>query len=112
MPTIDPRPAPLDAYRLFASTELDEAREMVLGAYGRFSPKMAEIAGDFFDKNWIDAPARPGKAPPPDWFQTLQDMDKIPNGLRSVGFSEEEVDKIIHANWLRLYRATFRQPDS
>ena len=56
--------------------------------------------------------ARPGKAPPPDWFQTLQDMDKIPNGLRSVGFSEEEVDKITHANWLRLYRATFRQPDS
>jgi len=56
--------------------------------------------------------ARPGKAPPPDWFQTLQDMDKIPNGLRSVGFSEEEVDKITHKNWLRLYRATFRNSDS
>lgn len=40
-----------------------EAREMVLGAYGGFSPQMADIARDFFDKKWIDAPTRPGKAP-------------------------------------------------
>ncbi|MFT5509244.1 MAG: oligoendopeptidase F [Hyphomicrobiaceae bacterium] len=40
-----------------------EAREMVLGAYGGFSPDMADIARDFFDKRWIDAPTRPGKAP-------------------------------------------------
>lgn len=40
-----------------------EAREIVLSAYGAFEPKMADIAGDFFDKNWIDAPTRPGKAP-------------------------------------------------
>ena len=41
----------------------DEARNTVLTAYGAFSPKMAEIAERFFDKNWIDAPVRPGKAP-------------------------------------------------
>ena len=40
-----------------------EARATVLGAYGRFSPRMAEIAGRFFDERWIDAPVRPGKAP-------------------------------------------------
>lgn len=40
-----------------------EAREIVLDAYTGFSPKMADIARDFFDKRWIDAPARPGKAP-------------------------------------------------
>jgi oligoendopeptidase F len=40
-----------------------QARETVLSAYGAFSPKMADIAQRFFDKNWIDAPARPGKAP-------------------------------------------------
>ena len=40
-----------------------EAREIVLDAYSGFSPKMADIARDFFDKRWIDAPARPGKAP-------------------------------------------------
>ncbi|MEX0344220.1 MAG: M3 family oligoendopeptidase [Rhizobiaceae bacterium] len=40
-----------------------EARETVLSAYHGFAPEMAEIAGQFFDKNWIDAPTRPGKAP-------------------------------------------------
>jgi oligoendopeptidase F len=39
-----------------------EARSTVLNAYRAFTPKMAEIADDFFIKNWIDAPARPGKA--------------------------------------------------
>ncbi|MDX6806681.1 M3 family oligoendopeptidase [Terrihabitans rhizophilus] len=41
----------------------EEARGTVLSAYGEFAPKMADIAQKFFDKNWIDAPARPGKAP-------------------------------------------------
>jgi len=40
-----------------------EAKETVLSAYGAFSPDMADIAGRFFEKNWIDAPARSGKAP-------------------------------------------------
>ncbi len=40
-----------------------EARETVLTAYGAFSPKMASIAGRFFDRRWIDAPTRPGKSP-------------------------------------------------
>ncbi len=41
----------------------EEARDTVLSAYSRFSPEMAEIAGRFFERGWIDAPARPGKAP-------------------------------------------------
>ena len=40
-----------------------DARETVLSAYSRFAPEMAEIAKAFFDKNWIDAPTRPGKSP-------------------------------------------------
>ncbi len=40
-----------------------EAQETVLSAYDRFSPAMAEIASRFFARGWIDAPARPGKAP-------------------------------------------------
>lgn len=40
----------------------DEARETVLGAYSTFSPRMADIARNFFDKSWIDAGVRPGKA--------------------------------------------------
>jgi oligoendopeptidase F len=40
-----------------------EAKDMVLSAYGAFAPEMADIARRFFDEEWIDAPARPGKAP-------------------------------------------------
>ena len=40
-----------------------DARATVLSAYGAFSPRMAEIADDFFKKRWIDAPVRPGKQP-------------------------------------------------
>ncbi|MBN1428639.1 MAG: M3 family oligoendopeptidase [Anaerolineae bacterium] len=39
----------------------NEARDIVLGAYGKFHPRMAEIANMFFEKKWIDASARPGK---------------------------------------------------
>ena len=41
----------------------DTARKIVLDAYADFSPKMAEIAEPFFDKGWIDAAVKPGKAP-------------------------------------------------
>ena len=40
-----------------------EAQDTVLSAYGEFSPEMAAIAKIFFEKNWIDAPSRPGKSP-------------------------------------------------
>jgi len=40
-----------------------EAEKIVLRAYGDFAPEMATIAKEFFDKNWIDAPVKPGKAP-------------------------------------------------
>ena len=41
----------------------DEARDIVLDAYAGFSPQMSDIAKQFFDKNWIDAPVRDGKSP-------------------------------------------------
>ena len=40
-----------------------DARATVLTAYGAFSPKMADVADQFFTKRWIDAPVRPGKQP-------------------------------------------------
>jgi oligoendopeptidase F len=40
-----------------------DARGTILTAYGAFSPKMAEVADQFFTKSWIDAPVRPGKQP-------------------------------------------------
>jgi oligoendopeptidase F len=41
----------------------NEAKDTVLAAYRAFSPKMADIASQFFTKRWIDAPVRLGKAP-------------------------------------------------
>jgi oligoendopeptidase F len=38
-----------------------EARDTVLNAYARFAPRLAEIAGWFFDRRWIDAAVKPGK---------------------------------------------------
>ncbi len=40
----------------------DEARRRVLSAYRAFSPDLAEIGQRFFDRPWIDATLRPGKA--------------------------------------------------
>ena len=39
----------------------DQAQGIVLAAFQRFHPRMAEIAGLFFEKGWIDAAIRPGK---------------------------------------------------
>jgi oligoendopeptidase F len=38
-----------------------QAKEIVISAYGDFSPRMADIVTRFFKENWIDAPIRPGK---------------------------------------------------
>ena len=53
-------PLPKVAQRTIPWTD---ARATVLTAYGAFSPRMAEVADRFFDRNWIDAPVRPGKQP-------------------------------------------------
>ena len=39
-----------------------DARERVLTAYGAFSPELAEVGKRFFDRPWIDATLKPGKA--------------------------------------------------
>ncbi len=41
----------------------DEAQRIVLSAYREFSQPIGEIAEQFFDRNWIDAPSGPNKSP-------------------------------------------------
>ena len=41
----------------------DEARRTVHDAYAGFAPRLAELAEPFFDRGWIDAAVKPGKAP-------------------------------------------------
>jgi oligoendopeptidase F len=52
-------PLPEDDDRIISFAE---ARRRVLAAYRAFSPEMAEIGGWFFERPWIDAELRPGKA--------------------------------------------------
>ncbi len=53
-------PLPLEDTRVIGWSE---AKQTVLDAYTAFSPKMAAIAEPFFDRGWIDAGVKPGKAP-------------------------------------------------
>ncbi len=55
------RLAPLDTQD--ATIEWADARDLVLDAYGSFSPELADVASRFFNESWIDAPVRPGKRP-------------------------------------------------
>jgi oligoendopeptidase F len=52
-------PLPTDADQIIA---WDEAKNLVLSAYDAFSPELAGIGRRFFDRPWIDANLRPGKA--------------------------------------------------
>jgi oligoendopeptidase F len=42
-------------------TPWDEARRIVVDAYGEFSEEAGRIVARFFDDNWIDGPVRPDK---------------------------------------------------
>lgn len=53
-------PLPQDDVKL---VNWDAARKTVMDAYAGFDPEMAKIAEPFFDKGWIDAGVKPGKAP-------------------------------------------------
>ncbi len=52
-------PLPQDADRTIA---WPRAVEQVRGAYAAFSPEMERLAAPFFERPWIDAALRPGKA--------------------------------------------------
>ena len=54
------RYAPL--FEAEATITFAEAQRIVLDAFGDFSPDMRRRAAEFFDKNWIDAPAAKGKS--------------------------------------------------
>ena len=53
-------PLPGTEERIYSWTE---ARDIVLGSYQSFSPELAAVGARFFERPWIDAPVRPGKAP-------------------------------------------------
>jgi oligoendopeptidase F len=53
-------PLPMEETRIVG---WDDARETVMNAYGAFDPRMADLAQPFFERGWIDAGVKQGKAP-------------------------------------------------
>jgi oligoendopeptidase F len=60
-----PRIALFDQYapvgKELPELSFSKAKEMILDAFGAFTPPFKEIAAEFFDKRWIDAEVRKGK---------------------------------------------------
>ncbi|MGI9389998.1 MAG: membrane dipeptidase [Boseongicola sp.] len=49
----------------------------------------------------------PGFPPMPNWFQDSRDLRGLGNGLRAVGFGEDDVRAILGNNWLRFFDNSF-----
>ncbi len=48
-----------------------------------------------------------GFPPQPEWFRDNRDFRKIAEGLRQIGFAQNEVDGIMGANWLNFFERSF-----
>ena len=48
-----------------------------------------------------------GFPPMPEWFQDNRDFDNIEQGLKDIGFSDQETAGIMGENWLRFYDENF-----
>ena len=48
-----------------------------------------------------------GFPPQPGWFRTNLDFPGLAEGLAAVGFSAQEVDRIMGRNWLDFFERSF-----
>lgn len=51
--------------------------------------------------------SNPGFPPMPSWFQGNKDFPNIAQGLRDIGFSQDNVDALMGGNWYRFYKENF-----
>ncbi len=51
--------------------------------------------------------SNPGFPPMPSWFQGNKDFSNIAQGLRDIGFSQDDVDALMGGNWYRFYKENF-----
>jgi microsomal dipeptidase-like Zn-dependent dipeptidase len=52
--------------------------------------------------------ATPGAVPKPEWLLKPENLQEVAPALLRVGFNQEEANKILRDNWLRLYAQVFR----
>ena len=48
--------------------------------------------------------SKPGFPEQPDWFRDARGFKNLKNGLKKVGFHEEEINKILGNNWFNFYK--------
>lgn len=84
----------------------EEAKEIVLGSFGKFSPTMKAKASEFFEKGWIDAEPRKGKQGgafcaynTPDTHPVV--FQSFLNKLDDVGTLAHELGHGVHASLSR-----------
>ncbi|HAT84537.1 MAG TPA: peptidase M19 [Rhizobiales bacterium] len=51
--------------------------------------------------------AAPGFPNMPEWFRDNRDFGNLENGLRNVGFNDDEIAGIMGCNWYRFYQNNF-----
>jgi membrane dipeptidase len=57
---------------------------------------------------WTKAEPQGGGFPPqPSWFKSNRDHRNIAEGLKTVGFNDADIAKIMGANWLRYFDQSF-----
>lgn len=52
--------------------------------------------------------ATPGAVPKPEWLLRPENLQDVAPALKRVGFNQQEANKILRDNWLRLYGEVFR----
>ncbi len=84
----------------------DEAKAIVLGAFGEFSPELERRGAEFFEKNWIDAAPRAGKTGgafcasiTPDTHPAI--LMTYLNKMSDVGTLAHELGHCVHASLAR-----------
>jgi len=95
------------------SRSFAEAKRIVLSAYREFTPELANIASDFFERHWIDAELRPGKRGGAFCSSTLPSLHpyvllNYTGNLRDVMTLAHELGHGVH-QWLARGQGLFEQ---
>lgn len=81
------------------------SEEVIVGwTTGRWSRAVPE-SFDLVSAGWHGQPT-----PFTSWFQSPRDMPRIAEAIGDRGYSQEQVDGIMGANWLRVLRAVAGDP--
>ncbi|HRF60696.1 MAG TPA: M3 family oligoendopeptidase [Fimbriimonadaceae bacterium] len=98
------RYAPL--FEAEAQVDWDEAQGMILESFSSFSEDIGRRAQEFFDQNWIDAEARPGKSGGAFCSYLTPDLHPVIlmsylNRMKDVGTLAHELGHGVHASLSR-----------